>query len=216
MRTTPWFLLACLARGVLDRPPGPPEPTFKTLQQAEPRRDLQVLYQGNHDAVADATTTEIVIRDPGSYYVTSNLDVTCRNGIFVGQFAGDVTSISTASEFPASIGCTLSDCAAYRNGGDGIEIRAGRTRVINYTVFGNAGHGIHSASASNRNFIEGCLAHSTDAFGGFGQVGAGDAVIKNQGGGNRGGAIYQGVGNIVPIQAASPSAANIHPLENFP
>ena len=71
-------------------PPGAPAPTMKTLQQIEPRIDLQVLYDQNHDGVGDDANYEIVISAPGSYYLSSNLgitgspSVTRPNAIFVG------------------------------------------------------------------------------------------------------------------------------------
>jgi hypothetical protein len=59
-------------------PPGAPAPTFKTLQQIEPRIDLQ-------NAPASAVTTDanyhFIINQPGSYYLSANLGVTKTNGI---------------------------------------------------------------------------------------------------------------------------------------
>src|SRR4029079_3387339 len=54
-------------------PPGAPAPTMKTLQQIEPRTDLKVLYDQNHDGVGDDASYEIVISQPGSYYLSSNM-----------------------------------------------------------------------------------------------------------------------------------------------
>src|SRR4051812_31427609 len=75
-----YFLLSSLAspQGSLT-PPGPPAATFKTLQQVEPRIDLQ-------NAPASAVTTtnvfyHFVITQPGSYYLSANLGVTKPNGI---------------------------------------------------------------------------------------------------------------------------------------
>lgn len=99
---------------------------------------------------------------------------------------------------------------------DGIEVTAGRTRVVNCTIFDNALHGIHSTSTNNRNFIEGCLVHSNDSFGIFLQAGGGDTVIKNQVGGNGAGSINISGGNIAPLQNASTAVGSMHPLANFP
>ena len=70
-------------------PPGPPAPAMKTLQQIEPRIDLKVLYDENHDGISDNEEYEIVISGPGSYYLSSNLGgngspaVTRTNAILV-------------------------------------------------------------------------------------------------------------------------------------
>jgi hypothetical protein len=60
-------------------PPAAPTPTMKTLQQIEPRIDLQ-------NAPASAVTTtdasyHFIITQPGSYYLSGNLAVTKTNGI---------------------------------------------------------------------------------------------------------------------------------------
>lgn len=67
-----------LAQGDL-APTGTPGPTFKTLQQVEPRTDLQ-------KAPASAVDTsnaafDFIINQPGSYYLSANLAVTKQNGI---------------------------------------------------------------------------------------------------------------------------------------
>jgi parallel beta-helix repeat protein len=60
-------------------PPAAPAPTFKTLQQIEPRIDLQ-------NAPASAVTTSdpnfhFIITQPGSYYLSANLAATKISGI---------------------------------------------------------------------------------------------------------------------------------------
>src|SRR6186713_431090 len=67
-----------LAQGPL-APPGAPAPTMKTLQQVEPRIDLQ-----NAPAAAVTTTDadyHYIITQPGSYYLSANLVVSKTNGI---------------------------------------------------------------------------------------------------------------------------------------
>lgn len=64
-------------------PPGPPGRTMKSLEQVEPRTDLQVLYDLNHDGDEDDEQYEIVIRAAGSYYLSKNLLVSRPNGIIV-------------------------------------------------------------------------------------------------------------------------------------
>src|SRR5882672_12738080 len=51
----------------------PNVPIMKTLQQVEPRTDLKVLYDQNHDGIGDDASYEIVISQPGSYYLSSNM-----------------------------------------------------------------------------------------------------------------------------------------------
>src|SRR4051812_37700228 len=54
----------------------PNVPIFKTLQQIEPRTDLKVLYDQNHDNVGDDANYEVVISAAGSYYLSSNMGTT--------------------------------------------------------------------------------------------------------------------------------------------
>ncbi len=69
------FTTTALAQGPLT-PPGPPGPIFKTLQQIEPRVDVNTLG-GDGNSL-------IVIDQPGSYYLTANiLGVAGKNGICI-------------------------------------------------------------------------------------------------------------------------------------
>jgi parallel beta-helix repeat protein len=75
-------LSTVLAQGPLT-PPGAPAPTMKTLQQIEPRIDLQ-----NAPAPAVDTTNasfHFVITQPGSYYLSANVGVTKTNGIRINS-----------------------------------------------------------------------------------------------------------------------------------
>jgi hypothetical protein len=66
-----------LAQGSLT-PPGAPAPTLKTLQQVEPRADVQKLS-------GDATNL-FIIGLPGAYYLSANVNgVSGRNGISVQE-----------------------------------------------------------------------------------------------------------------------------------
>src|SRR3954468_16071338 len=59
------FTGSVLAQGPLAPPAGTPAPTKKTLQQVEPRTDINLL-------AGDATAVAI-ITGPGSYYLTADL-----------------------------------------------------------------------------------------------------------------------------------------------
>ena len=96
-------------------PPGAPAPTMKTLQQIEPRIDLQ-------SAPASAVTTtnaayHFIINQPGSYYLSANLDVTKSNGIQIN--AEGVTLDLNGFEISRASG----------SGGNGIEIPAAGHRA---------------------------------------------------------------------------------------
>ena len=98
-----------LAQGSLT-PPGVPAPTMKTLEQIEPRIDLQ-------NAPASAVTTtdanfHYIITQPGSYYLSANLGVTKLNGIQIN--AEGVTLDLNGFEISRASG----------SGGNGIEIAA--------------------------------------------------------------------------------------------
>ncbi|NNM29529.1 MAG: hypothetical protein HKO57_08405 [Akkermansiaceae bacterium] len=68
----PLLATVALAQGPLD-PAGAPNPNFKTLQQVEPRIDLATVP-------GDGSSMHR-IDQPGSYYLTDNLDVTTTDGI---------------------------------------------------------------------------------------------------------------------------------------
>ena len=120
-------------------------------------------------------------------------------------------------------GSVISTCAVSTSGkksmpfntaADGIRITA-RTRVVNCTSFNNAQHGIENTSSGNRAYIDGCIMQGNTGFA-IAVVGNGNVIIRNQVGGNSGGAINQSGGNIAPIQNASDAAGVMHPLANFP
>jgi parallel beta-helix repeat protein len=123
-----------LAQGSLT-PPGTPAPTMKTLQQVEPRIDLQ-----NAPASAVSTTNvnyHYQINLPGSYYLSANIGVTKLGGIHINT-EGVTLDLN---------GFEISRTAS--SGGDGIAIAATahRATVRNGSLKG-LGHGIRSIEAA--------------------------------------------------------------------
>ena len=103
-----------LAQGPLT-PPGAPAPTMKTLDQVEPRIDVQ-------NAPSSAVTTSnanyhYIINQPGSYYLSANIGVTKTHGIQIN--AAGVTLDLNGFEIARSSG----------TGGNGIEIVASAPRA---------------------------------------------------------------------------------------
>jgi parallel beta-helix repeat protein len=65
------------AQGSLTPPPGAPAPVMKTLDQVEPRIPL------NDVTAPGDSANKHIITQPGSYYLTGNLDVTNATGIAI-------------------------------------------------------------------------------------------------------------------------------------
>jgi hypothetical protein len=82
--TTPALLLSIASAGELDPPAGPVSPTFKTLDEVEPRTPLTLEGQpGDADSFFRITT-------PGSYYLTEDVLAKGRKGIEI-ETTGAVT-----------------------------------------------------------------------------------------------------------------------------
>ena len=125
--------LTLFGQGSLTPPAGPPSPLFKTLQQIEPRVDVQ-----NSPTIVDTSNSsyEFVITQPGSYYLSGNLSVVRPNGILIASpgITLDLNGFSLGRFF-------------FTSGGNGIEIapNAHRAAVRNGSVQGFA-NGILSAA----------------------------------------------------------------------
>ena len=125
-----FLLIPCLspavafAQGSLT-PPSPPSIIFKTLQQIEPRTDLQATPA---PAGVDSGNANyhFIINQPGSYYLSANLGVTKANGIQID--AEGVTLDLNGFEISRASGA----------GGHGVEIKvtAHRASVRNGSLKG--------------------------------------------------------------------------------
>jgi hypothetical protein len=72
------------AQGILTPPPGAPAPTMKTLDQVEPRKEVNATNTPGSGAAIFTITT------PGSYYLSANITgVSGKNGIYISS--NDVT-----------------------------------------------------------------------------------------------------------------------------
>ena len=112
-----WLLAnAALAQGSLT-PPGPPAPTMKTLFEVEPRTNLQAAPA---PAGVDTSNADnhFIINQPGSYYLSGNLDVARLNGIQIN--AEGVTLDLNGFQISRASG----------TGGAGIRIEATALRCV--------------------------------------------------------------------------------------
>jgi parallel beta-helix repeat protein len=123
--------ISLFAQGSLT-PPGAPTPTMKTLQQIEPRIDLQATPAPPGVVTTDANY-HFIINQPGSYYLSANLLVTKANGI---QIAAEGVTVDLNGFQISRAGGT----------GNGIEIapnshragiRHGSIKGFAYGVLGN-------------------------------------------------------------------------------
>ena len=125
-------------------PPGAPAPTMKRLDEVEPRHNLQATPVPAGVATSDPNW-HFVINQPGSYYLSANLDVTRPNGIRI-----DVEGVTVDLN-----GFTVSRASG--SGGFGIAIveTAHGTRIQNGFLRGFA-RGIHSSEVGFDGSARGC------------------------------------------------------------
>jgi hypothetical protein len=148
-----------LAQGDLTPPPGVPMPTMKTLAQIESRTAI------------DGSTTPVVLSQPGSYYLTTNLTVASGNAISIA--ANGVTldlngftlssTAASASAYGIQISGGLQDITI-SNG----HIRGGVTNSSGVYAGSGFQYGISYTAAAPRNVravgisVSGCLTSGID------------------------------------------------------
>jgi parallel beta-helix repeat protein len=180
------FSTAAFPQGSLT-PPGAPSSTMKSLDQVEPRLDIQRL---NNPLPTDATN-HYIISTPGSYYLSANLAVTKTNGIHV-TVAG-VTIDLRGFEISRSSG----------SGGSGILIDATAHRCTvrdgSFTGFGNAIQSTARAGAFLHLAASGCTGTSLAAF----FTGSNSEVVGCRAHDNAGGGIFGGEGSVIRDSTAA-------------
>jgi parallel beta-helix repeat protein len=116
------FSVSAFSHGSLT-PPGAPAPTMKKLDELEPRTNLQATPA---PAGVDTTSSnfQLVINQPGSYYLSGNFPVTKANGIQIN--AEGVTLDLNGFQVARGSG----------SGGDGIQVAidAHRFRLLNGSI----------------------------------------------------------------------------------
>lgn len=197
-------------------PPAAPTPTMKTLDQIEPRTDIQ---RTANPLPTDANY-HFIIDTPGSYYLSSNLFVTKPNGIHV-TVAGvtiDLNGFQISRVFGATgDGITIDPSAnrcSVRNGSlatfaYGIQcVSAGNVRAKGGTfaqiaVFNCAHHGLFAGEGWE---LAGCKAHDN---GGDGiETGAGATLDKCAAYNNAGTGLVAGSGSTLLGCTASKNKGN--------
>ena len=150
-------------------PPGAPAPTMKTLDQIEPRKEINAANTpGDADSIFKIT-------QPGSYYLTGNITgVSGKIGIEIAVAADgpgvtiDLMGFELAGE-PGSLDGIAATGAGTRNiairngtvrawGGDGIDILNSQNNLLSdLRAQGNGARGINAGASST---ITGCTAQS--------------------------------------------------------
>ena len=159
---------SAFAQGPLT-PPGAPAPTMKTLDQVEPRKEINAV-----NAPGDADSI-FKITQPGSYYLTGNITgVSGKIGIEIAVAADgpgvtiDLMGFELAGA-PGSLDGIAATGTGTRNiairngtvrawGGDGIDIFNSQNNLLSdLRAQGNGARGIHAGASTT---ITGCTAQS--------------------------------------------------------
>ena len=140
-------------------PPGAPAPVFKTLQQVEPRADVQKLSGDGSNS--------FIINQSGAYYLTANVaGASGKNGISIqaDNVTLDLNGSAVTGAAGALRGIVVSGARrniAVRNGSvqnwpsDGVDLHdAVGSAVSDLLVFGNTGIGI---SAGDTGLVSACI-----------------------------------------------------------
>ena len=142
-------LAACMAglafgQGSLT-PPGSPAPTMKTLDQIEARVDVATL-SGNSNSV-------VVISQPGSYYLSSNLEILETYGILIN--ATNVTLDLNGFNISRSSGS--GGVGILINGGmDGATVRNGTLNGFDYGISSSGISGFGTGFLFEKLAVSGC------------------------------------------------------------
>lgn len=169
-----------LAQGGSLTPPGAPAPTMKTLQQIEPRTEINATNTpGDADSVCKIT-------QPGSYYLSGNLTgVSGKMGIEIAVAAsGPSVTIDLGGFELIGVAGSLEGINATTSGARNLAIRNGTVRgwggrgidlnnsqsdqLADLRVQGNGGLGIY---AGNNSVITGCILQSNGAEGIIANIG---------------------------------------------
>jgi hypothetical protein len=107
-----------MAQGSLT-PPGAPGPTFKTLSQIEPR-------------IAITNTGLVIITQPGSYYLTTNITVSSGHGINIltNNVTLDLNGFAVSSTAPSATGSGI------LLGADGTSQQCRNIAILNGFILG--------------------------------------------------------------------------------
>src|SRR3954462_10858921 len=122
-------------------PPGTPGPTMKTLDQVEARIPIDATHTPG-DADANA-----VLRNPGSYYLTGNFDVTNGAGILVT--APDVTLDLNGYEIRPASGNTSAIGVKIVVGGNRCTVKNGSVSGLTYGIIAAADDSFTQAEAAS-------------------------------------------------------------------
>ena len=165
-------------------PSGTPGPTQKTLQQIEPRTDIQ----RTNDPLPTDANYHYIISTPGSYYLSANLAVTKTNGIHV-TVPGVTIDLN---------GFEISRSSGSAGNGITIDLTAHRCTVRNGSIrgFANGVESVYSGTTSSQAGAYEQLVVSACSFSGL-RAGEGYAISDCRAQENTGIGILGGRGNTI-------------------